>query len=195
MNLILILQIWNYKQKKCLFTLLGHLDYIRTTFFHHVRKFNNSPRLLVFFYLTGDGVGCFLSWNQDKILWAVGQILLHVPLRDVIENPISLKDNQVSLKSWWKQLTGFLLCHILLGSTVIRNAFEPLLSSRPKCEDLLVTSGRRSLARIEPQGSLPRRGPETSILWQRFYCLAFLSYILYASSSVFSWKVLYNYTL
>ncbi|KAK2573204.1 Coatomer subunit alpha [Acropora cervicornis] len=27
--------IWNYKQKKCLFTLLGHLDYIRTTFFHH----------------------------------------------------------------------------------------------------------------------------------------------------------------
>ena len=28
-------KVWNYKQKKCLFTLLGHLDYIRTTFFHH----------------------------------------------------------------------------------------------------------------------------------------------------------------
>lgn len=28
-------QIWNYKQKRCIFTLLGHLDYIRTTMFHH----------------------------------------------------------------------------------------------------------------------------------------------------------------
>ena len=28
-------KVWNYKQKKCIFTLLGHLDYIRTTFFHH----------------------------------------------------------------------------------------------------------------------------------------------------------------
>jgi coatomer protein complex subunit alpha (xenin) len=29
------IKVWNYKQKRCLFTLLGHLDYIRTTFFHH----------------------------------------------------------------------------------------------------------------------------------------------------------------
>lgn len=29
-------QVWNYKLRRCLFTLLGHLDYIRTTFFHHV---------------------------------------------------------------------------------------------------------------------------------------------------------------
>jgi coatomer protein complex subunit alpha (xenin) len=26
---------WNYKTKKCIFTLKGHLDYIRTVFFHH----------------------------------------------------------------------------------------------------------------------------------------------------------------
>lgn len=26
---------WNYKQRKCLFTLTGHLDYVRTVFFHH----------------------------------------------------------------------------------------------------------------------------------------------------------------
>ena len=31
-------QVWNYKQKRCIFTLLGHLDYIRTTFFHKVMK-------------------------------------------------------------------------------------------------------------------------------------------------------------
>ena len=31
-----VLQVWNYKQKRCLFTLLGHLDYIRTSFFHKV---------------------------------------------------------------------------------------------------------------------------------------------------------------
>ena len=28
-------QVWNYKQRRCIFTLLGHLDYIRTTTFHH----------------------------------------------------------------------------------------------------------------------------------------------------------------
>ena len=39
---ILALQIWNYKLRRCLFTLLGHLDYIRTTFFHHVS--NNINR-------------------------------------------------------------------------------------------------------------------------------------------------------
>lgn len=26
---------WNYKQRRCIFTLLGHLDYVRTTYFHH----------------------------------------------------------------------------------------------------------------------------------------------------------------
>ena len=26
---------WNYKLRRCLFTLLGHLDYIRTVQFHH----------------------------------------------------------------------------------------------------------------------------------------------------------------
>jgi FOG: WD40 repeat len=28
-------KVWNFKQKKCLFTLEGHLDYIRTVCFHH----------------------------------------------------------------------------------------------------------------------------------------------------------------
>ncbi len=28
------LQVWNYKLRRCLFTLLGHLDYIRTVSFH-----------------------------------------------------------------------------------------------------------------------------------------------------------------
>ena len=30
------IKVWNYKQRRCIFTLLGHLDYIRTTTFHHV---------------------------------------------------------------------------------------------------------------------------------------------------------------
>ena len=29
------IKVWNYKQRKCLFTLHGHLDYVRTVFFHH----------------------------------------------------------------------------------------------------------------------------------------------------------------
>lgn len=28
------IKVWNYKQRKCLFTLQGHLDYVRTTYFH-----------------------------------------------------------------------------------------------------------------------------------------------------------------
>ncbi len=32
---MVVFQVWNYKQKRCLFHLLGHLDYIRTTVFHH----------------------------------------------------------------------------------------------------------------------------------------------------------------
>ncbi|KAG8509966.1 Coatomer subunit alpha [Galemys pyrenaicus] len=36
------LQVWNYKLRRCLFTLLGHLDYIRTTFFHHVSSHDFS---------------------------------------------------------------------------------------------------------------------------------------------------------
>lgn len=29
------IKLWNWKQRRCLFTLNGHLDYIRTVFFHH----------------------------------------------------------------------------------------------------------------------------------------------------------------
>lgn len=30
-----ISQFWNYKKRRCIFTLFGHLDYVRTTYFHH----------------------------------------------------------------------------------------------------------------------------------------------------------------
>lgn len=29
------IKMWNYKLKKCIYTLTGHLDYIRTVYFHH----------------------------------------------------------------------------------------------------------------------------------------------------------------
>jgi coatomer protein complex subunit alpha (xenin) len=29
------IKVWNYKLKRCLFTMLGHLDYVRTVQFHH----------------------------------------------------------------------------------------------------------------------------------------------------------------
>ena len=32
------IKVWNYKLRRCLFTLLGHLDYIRTVSFHQVRS-------------------------------------------------------------------------------------------------------------------------------------------------------------
>jgi WD40 repeat protein len=36
------IKVWNYKLRRCLFTLLGHLDYIRTVQFHQVRSL--APR-------------------------------------------------------------------------------------------------------------------------------------------------------
>lgn len=29
------IKVWNYKLRRCIFTLIGHLDYIRTVYFHH----------------------------------------------------------------------------------------------------------------------------------------------------------------
>ena len=42
-NTMFYAQVWNYKLRRCLFTLLGHLDYIRTTFFHHVSSGQDHP--------------------------------------------------------------------------------------------------------------------------------------------------------
>ena len=44
------IKVWNFKLRKCLFTLLGHLDYIRTTVFQHVR---NLISHLFYFILFG----------------------------------------------------------------------------------------------------------------------------------------------
>jgi coatomer subunit alpha len=30
-----LVKVWNYKMKKCMFTLTGHLDYVRTVQFHN----------------------------------------------------------------------------------------------------------------------------------------------------------------
>ena len=39
------------------------------------------------------------------------------------------------------------------------------------------------LIRIEPQGSLPRRGPDTFTLWKIIvYCMQCLSYAMYSST-------------
>jgi coatomer subunit alpha len=35
MHVIAAMQVWDYKLRRCLFTLLGHLDYIRTVQFHN----------------------------------------------------------------------------------------------------------------------------------------------------------------
>lgn len=29
------IKVWSYQTRRCLFTLSGHLDYVRTVFFHH----------------------------------------------------------------------------------------------------------------------------------------------------------------
>ena len=39
-----LLQVWNYKLRRCSFTLLGHLDYIRTVQFHHEVQLTLNPK-------------------------------------------------------------------------------------------------------------------------------------------------------
>lgn len=39
------IKVWNYKLRRCLFTLLGHLDYIRTVSFHQARTSVKMMRL------------------------------------------------------------------------------------------------------------------------------------------------------
>ncbi len=39
------IKVWNYKLRRCLFTLLGHLDYIRTVSFHQVRNFRQNDEI------------------------------------------------------------------------------------------------------------------------------------------------------
>ena len=38
----ILLQVWNYKLRRCQFTLSGHMDYIRTTVFHHEYSWSAS---------------------------------------------------------------------------------------------------------------------------------------------------------
>ena len=45
------IKVWNYKQKRCLFTLLGHLDYIRTTFFHKVHTTITHAQLVCYTHI------------------------------------------------------------------------------------------------------------------------------------------------
>jgi hypothetical protein len=35
LHIFSLAQVWNYKERRCLYTLVDHLDYIRTVEFHH----------------------------------------------------------------------------------------------------------------------------------------------------------------
>ena len=61
-------QVWNYKQRRCLFTLLGHLDYIRTTFFHHVSLLQSL--LEYFSSLTCLHALCVFIFSLNCLLWS-----------------------------------------------------------------------------------------------------------------------------
>ena len=61
-------QVWNYKQRRCLFTLLGHLDYIRTTFFHHVSLLQSL--LEYFSSLTCLHALCVFVFSLNCLLWS-----------------------------------------------------------------------------------------------------------------------------
>lgn len=64
------IKVWNYKQKRCIFTLLGHLDYIRTTFFHHVCLWNVGQFLMSWLWFNSPFLGISLDtqclWRSDN---------------------------------------------------------------------------------------------------------------------------------
>ena len=53
----------------------------------------------------------------------------------------------------------------------LRGLTEPPVSAHPNYRDWVVAYGRWSFTRIEPQESLPRRGPGTSTLWKVILCM------------------------
>lgn len=67
-----VVQVWNYKLRRCLFTLLGHLDYIRTTFFHHVSSSCAYPSDGCLLPLcVKRNLFCFPGWESllKKLCW------------------------------------------------------------------------------------------------------------------------------
>ena len=58
---------------------------------------------------------------------------------------------------------------------------EPRESDHPKCADLVVANGRRTLTRIEPQEVSLRRKLDTSTLRKIIYCMQFPSYDMCSS--------------
>ena len=67
------IKVWNYKQRKCLFTLLGHLDYIRTTFFHHEYPWIVSS--------SDDQTIRIWNWQSRNCVWYALQTSSRIHLR------------------------------------------------------------------------------------------------------------------
>ena len=61
---------------------------------------------------------------------------------------------------------------------------EPPESDHPKCTDLVVANGRRSLTRIEPQEVSLRRKLDTSTLRKIIYCMQLISKLRYVQFHV-----------
>ena len=79
------------------------------------------------------------------------------------------------------------------------NTVEPPVSHHPKCKDLVVAYGKRSLTgggRLQEsnnRASFPKSGPGTSTLWKIIYCRQFRSYAMCSSmlllSSSYTWYI------
>jgi len=111
------LQVWNYKLRRCLFTLLGHLDYIRTVSFHSehpwivsasddqtIRIWNWQSRTCVS-VLTGHNhyVMCALFHPKDDLV-------SHLPF------PWRHATNLTTLRSWLC-VYSVRLCHVVMWPT------------------------------------------------------------------------------
>ena len=106
--------------------------------------------------------------NRKRISWILGQCFCP-DFKQIVSIRVKKlsKTNLSGVKAYW------MVMELISGwGAVLKNAFtflptvEPPLSDRPKCKDWVIAYGRWSFTRIEPQGSLPRRGPETSTLWK-----------------------------
>ena len=89
---------------------------------------------------------------------------LAVTAKDMIHNKIVSKILIVDLD-----------VHQVLSSSYY-NTVEPPGSDHPKCQDLVVTYGRCSLTRVEPEEGSSGDRSDTSTCSKRIYCIHFPSY-------------------
>ncbi len=150
------INVWNYKQRRVLYTLLGHADYIRTVQFHHGNKFTSCflTKFLVFFIslfaaLRALCASCAVRCALHALCCALGAVRSEA---ECAEHPwiLSCSDDQ-TIRIWnWQSQT-------LLTTMTGHNHYVMCAQFHPGNEDLVVSASLDQTVRLWDISGLRRR--------------------------------------